>query len=1026
MIRWFTGHPTAANLLLLLFLAAGTFTAPGLLRETFPDFRAVEAEITVPYRGAVAEDVESAICAPLWDAVQGVEGLETLNCTAQAGRARAVATMAPGNDPLRFVNTLRTEVAAIDSFPDRADPAIVRELHRSDPVTSVAVSGDLPLPELDLYAEALSDRLSALPGVAGVSRSGLGTRTIRISARAAVLESHGLTPAGLAATIASQNIDLPAGTLEGAGADLTLRLTAERDTVMGLARIPVLVLEDGATLTLGDVGMIEARFEPPQDRVAVDGTPAILIDVAKALDADALRVLDAVADLVAGETAHLPDSLRIEVVQDVTSIIRDRLVMLVQNGVMGLVLVVAVLSLFFRPGFAVWAAMGLPVAFAGAFIWMGLTGLSLNMMTLVALLMAIGIVMDDSIVIADSIAVETAKDVTVENVAAGVTVVAPGVVSSFLTTLAVFLPLAFLAGELGAVLEVLPVVLLAALAASLVEAFLILPHHLKGSLRDTPPSRFRLRFDRTFDILRERGVGRLADMAIRARWLVAGLAIGALIATVGTLGGGIVKREAMPEIDGDVLEARILMPAGTPLERTAEAVAQVEAALDRVNTQLAPEQPGGQHLVVRRITRMGRNLSASESGAHVATVAVDLLGAETRRSTLDEIVAMWRTEIGPLPGVTSLILVEPGIGPQGIAVELRLTHPDLDTLQAAGRATLAGLKTYAGVRNAILDLRPGAGELRLSLAPGAEALGLSAADVATQLPAAFLGTELAEIRRGDMAWDIEVLLAEADRATRADLSDFEIALPGGGTAPLSTIATIEEGRGWGTITRRNGLRTLTISADVDGRIGNADAITAQLADGFLPDLAAATPGLGFEIGGQAANSSETVASILRGFLIGLVGIYIVLSFQFRSYVEPLIVMLTIPLAFLGVIWGHMAMGYNISMPSLVGAASLAGIVVNNAILLVGVIKARQARGETATRAAGEAVRSRFRPILVSVSTTIIGMAPLLLETSTQAQTLKPLVISVVFGLLASTFLVLLVLPSFYAILSDLGLDRNDG
>lgn len=1019
MIRWFTGHPTAGNLLLLLFLAAGFFATPGLLRETFPDFRAVEAEIVVPYKGATAEDVETAICAPLWDGVQSVEGLETFTCTAQAGRARAVATMAPGNDALRFVNSLRTEVSAIDTFPERADPAVVRELHRTDPVTSVAISGDLPLSELDFYADGLSDRLTALPGVARVTRGGLGTRTLTISVSRTAMEGHGLTPAALAMAIAAQNIDLPIGTLEGDGAELTVRFTAERDTAAELATIPVMVLPNGATLTLSDVALIEERFEPPHDRAFVDGAPAIVLDVAKALNADALRVLDGVATLVAEETDRLPASIKVEVVQDVTSIIRDRLVMLVQNGVIGLVLVVIVMSLFFRPGFAIWAAMGLPVAFAGAFLWMALTGLSLNMMTLVALLMAIGIVMDDSIVIADSIAVHAAEDPTVETITKGVTAVAPGVISSFLTTLAVFLPLAFLAGELGAVLEVLPVVLLAALAASLIEAFFILPHHLKGGMKNTTPSRFRTRFDAAFDTLRERGVGRLADAAIKARWLVAGLAIGALILTVGALVGGVVKREAMPEIDGDVLEARLMLPAGTPLARATEAVVQVEAALDRVNERLSPEQPAAQTLVIRRITRLGRNLSTGENGAHVATVAVDLLGAETRANSLDEIVTLWREEIGPLAGVSSLILTEPGIGPQGIAVELRLTHVDLVALEAAGRTTLAELETYAGVRNAILDLRPGATELRLTLSPGAEALGLTATDVAGQLRAAFLGTQLSEIRRADLAWDLEVRLPDIERVTRADLNDFKIALPDGVTVPLSSIVTIDEARGWGGITRRNGLRTLTIAADVDGRIGNADAITAQLVDGFLPDLVSATPGLDFEVGGQAANSAETVASILRGFLIGLVGIYIVLSFQFRSYVEPIIVMITIPLAFLGVIWGHVLMGYNISMPSLVGAASLAGIVVNNAILLVGVINERRAEGLSAALAAGEAVRSRFRPIFVSVSTTIMGMAPLLFETSTQAQTLKPLVISVVFGLLAATVLILLVLPAFYAALEDI-------
>lgn len=1026
MIRWFAGHPTAANLLLLVFIAAGSFAAPGLLRETFPDFRPVEAEIAVAYRGAAATDVETGICAPLWDAVQGVESLDSFTCTAQDNRARAVATMATGGDAARFVAALRTEVSAIDTFPPRAEPAAVRELHRTDLVASVAVSGELPLSELDLYADGLADRLAALPEVAVVNGGGLGTRTLSILPDRAVLAQHGLTATGLAQVIGAQSLDLPAGRLDTPAADLTLRLTAEARTPEALAALPVLTLPDGAVLTLGEVAQITETFEPPEDQARLDGTPAIVLDIHKPLDADALRALDAVQAVVDAETARLPHSVTVQVVQDVTSIIRERLVMLVQNGILGLVLVVVVMSLFFRPAFAIWAAMGLPVAFLGAFLWMAITGLSLNMMTLVALLMAIGIVMDDSIVLSDSIAVHTAGGVSVQTVTKGVMAVAPGVLSSFLTTVSVFLPLSFLAGELGAVLEVLPLVLLAALAASLIEAFLILPHHLRGGLKGSgkPPSRFRAAFDAGFAALRDGGVGRLADAAIRVRWLVLGLAIGALITTVGALGGGMVKREAMPEIDGDVLEARILLPAGTPLARTEAAVAQVEAALARVNDRLSPAQPDGQPLVVRSITRLGRNASAGESGPHLATVSADLLSAETRTTTLDDLIADWRAEIGPLPGVSSLILTEPGIGPQGIAVELRLSHPDLATLESAGRATLAELESYAGVRNAMLDLRPGPPELRLQLAPGARTLGLTAADVAGQLRAAYLGTQLADVRQGDLPFAVQVVLSDSDRDARADLEDFTIALPDGTAVPLGTVVTVEEARGWSSITRRDGLRTLTVQADVDGRIGNADAITARMAETFLPDLAARLPGLSHDVAGQAANSAETVASILRGFLIGIVGVYLILSFQFRSYVEPVIVMLTIPLAFLGVVWGHVLMGYNISMPSLVGAASLAGIVVNNAILLVEVIRARMNDGLAVARAAGEAVRSRFRPIFVSVTTTILGMAPLLAETSTQAQTLKPLVISVVFGLLTSTVLVLLVLPSFYAILADLGLARG--
>jgi len=1026
VIRWFAGHPTAANLLLVLFLAAGVMAAPGLKRETFPDFRPVEAEITITYRGAAAGDVEDAICRPLWDALQPVEGLGELVCSAQDNLARTVATMEAGADALRFVNDIRTEVSAIDDFPDDADLPIVRELHRTDVVASIAIAGELPARDLERYAADLQDRVADLPDVARVVMSGFGTRQIRIETPRAVLAQHGLTASGLAATIGAQSLDLPAGTLETPAADLRLRFTDERRSAAGLAALPVLTLPEGATLTLGEIATITEAFSPEEERVFLNGRRAVLLEVHKSLEADALRALDSLVDLVDVENAALPPALRLEVVQDVTSIVRDRLFMLVKNGVMGLILVVLVMSMFFRPGFAIWAAMGLPVAVLGAFAAMALLGLSINMMTLVALLMSIGIVMDDSIVISDSIAVEAEKEgVTLSSVVRGVMAVAPGVSSSFLTTVAVFAPLSFLVGELGAVLQVLPVVLLAALAASLAEAFLILPHHLKHGLTraQSAPSRFRVRFEAAFSTLRERGVGRLADVAIQRRYLVAGLAIGVLIVTVGALAGGIVKREAMPEIDGDVLEARILMPQGTPLSRTEDVAAQVVAALKEVDRELAPVQPGGQALVQRTITRFNHNRSAGESGAHVATVSADLLGAETRVTTLDELIAAWRTAIGPLAGVRSLILTEPGIGPQGIAVEIRLSAPNLDVLQATGHATLAELQTYIGVRNGSLDLNPGKPELRLTLSPGAQALGLTALDVAGQLRAAFLGTTISTVRRGDIAHEVEIVQAKSDRDARADLEAFTITLPDGSAVPLSTVAQIEEARGWGTITQVDGARTLTVQADVDGRVGNADAIVSRMAGTFLPELAASTPGLNFEIGGQSANSAETVGSILRGFLLGLIGIFIVLSYQFRSYVEPLIVMVTIPLAFLGVIWGHVLMGYNISMPSLVGAASLAGIVVNNAILLVQVIKARAAEGLTVAEAAGQAARIRFRPIFVSVTTTIMGMAPLLIETSTQAQTLKPLVISVVFGLLASTVLILMVLPALYSILDDFGFAR---
>ena len=406
MIAWFVRHPTAANLLLVLIVAAGIMAAPSLKRETFPDFRDTEAEISVIYRGATANEVEDAICRRIWEAVDVVEHLHELTCTAQENVARAVATMAPGGDAGRFVTNLRTEISAVDDFPEQADPAIVRQLHRSDAVASVAVAGDMPPAQLELYAADLQDRLAALPDVAEVGMTGFGERQFRITVARAVLLQHGLTVSDLATRISAQSLDRPLGSLETGARDISLRLTEERRSPEALARIVVLSRPSGAELTLGQIASIEETYSPEEERAYLDGQRAAFLQVEKSVGSDALRVFDAVQALVTEERDRLPPTIRIGVVQNMTSIVRDRLTMLVQNGVIGLILVVGVMSLFFRPGYAIWAALGLPVAFLGAFVVMAVTGLSLNMITLVALLMAIGIVMDDSIVISDAIADE--------------------------------------------------------------------------------------------------------------------------------------------------------------------------------------------------------------------------------------------------------------------------------------------------------------------------------------------------------------------------------------------------------------------------------------------------------------------------------------------------------------------------------------------------------------------------------------------------------------------------------------------
>jgi multidrug efflux pump subunit AcrB len=455
------------------------------------------------------------------------------------------------------------------------------------------------------------------------------------------------------------------------------------------------------------------------------------------------------------------------------------------------------------------------------------------------------------------------------------------------------------------------------------------------------------------------------------------------------------------------------------LHRTEAVVERITGALERVDAEHTPQQPGGRSLVQDVQVRYGQNADAHEIGPHVATVVVDLLSAEVRTTTLEELYAHWQRRIGEVPGAIALTLQEPNLGPQGRAFEFRLYGDDLERLKSASLELQDALRSFAGPRAVMDDLRPGKPERHLRLADGATALGLDAAEVAGQVRAAFLGEEASEVQVGPESYEIEVRQPAADRDSLQDLDDFTVTLPEGGQVPLSAVASIEPARGWARIHRIDGRRVVTVTGHLDARAGNAMRIIGRLQRETLPQLQARYPGLQVELQGQSREAATTGGSVQSAFAFGLLGIFVVLAFQFRSYIEPLIVMAAIPFAIVGAVIGHALVGYPLSMPSVLGAASLAGIVVNDSILLVHFIKRRAANGETATDAARLASRDRFRAVFLTSLTTILGLLPLLAEGSLQAQVLKPLVISVVFGLLAATAMVLFLVPALYAILRDI-------
>jgi multidrug efflux pump subunit AcrB len=1023
VIRFFAAHPTIANLLMIGFLAAGFYAVPQLQRETFPRVEPRRVQITITYPGARPEDVEEAICRRVEDAVDGVDNVTEIECEARENTAKAVVEMTEGGNLDRFFSDVKTEIDAIDDFPDEVEEPVVKQLGRTDFVASIAITGPQRRPDLKAYAEEVKERMLRWGGIPQVEITGFSDHQIRIELEDATLRQFRLSITDIADAIGRQSVDLPAGNIDTAEGQVLVRFADERKKVHEFMDLIVVSGSQGGQIRLGDIATITDRFDLDEEKILFNGRPAALLRVTKTENEDTLRVIDAIDSFVTHEKQTAPPGVDLVVTNDVSSIVRDRLNLLLTNGAQGLALVFLSMWLFFGLRYSFWIAVGLPVSFMGAMALMILFGYSINMLTMVGLLIVVGLLMDDAIVISENIATQRQKgkprlDAAVD----GTREVLPGVLSSFATTVCIFGSLAFLKGDIGAILKVIPVVMLCVLSVSLVEAFLILPNHLSHSLHQAKksPSSVQEWVDRKVSWIRDNYVGRAVDATVKWRYLTFGCTIACLLVSVAAIAGGLLKFSAFPDLDGDTLEARILLPQGTPLSRTEAVVDQITAALARVDKTLTPAQPEGRVLVRNVIISFNKNEDAYENGTHVATVGADLLSADVRSTSSDEILALWREEIGDISDVIAIKFTEPAVGPAGRAIDLRLKGADLAALKTASLELQHWLHRYAGAHDVTDDLRPGKPEISVRLKEGAKSLGLDAQSVAGQLRTAFFGTTVNEIQVGPEAFEIDVRLAVTNRDSLSDLDNFTVATPDGDRVPITAVAKLEESRGFARINRVDGVRTVTIQGDVDVREANANEIISDTRARFLPDFLKRHPGISLAVEGQDKEAQTTQVSMIGGFLLGLVGLFLILSFQFRSYVEPVVVMIVIPFAFIGAVVGHIVMGLDFTMPSMLGFTALAGVLVNDSILLVNFIKDHHQSGATVAEAAPKAARARFRAIFLTSMTTILGLLPILLETSLQAQILIPLVTSLAFGLLISTVLVLFVVPAIYAILDDFG------
>jgi hydrophobic/amphiphilic exporter-1 (mainly G- bacteria), HAE1 family len=1028
MIVYFTRHPTAANLLMITLLFLGLTAIPKLKRETLPDITPNQLRVSAVYPGASAEAVEKAVVTRIEEAIDGIEFVKEIISDCREGIGAVTVEMATGGNSIVFKDEIATAVKAINDFPTSVETPIVSQIAVTDRVLTILVTGDLSTGDLKTHCESIKRRLVQIPEVDLVDVRGFSERQIRVELSIEAIRRFGLTVKQVADLVRGQNSDSPAGGLDSDQRELLLRFADERRTLNDLKQLVVLGNAYGSEVLLGDITTVTESFSAEEQKTLLNGQRAGVLVVRKSKADDIIRIADAVRRFVQQEQERYP-MIALTISGDSSSLVQDRLALLLKNGGQGFVLVFATLWLFFNWRLSFWVAASLPVSFLGAIFFMPLLGLSINMFTLLGMLLALGILMDDGIVIAENVAAHRSRGATALQAAIdGVSEVAAGVFSSFITTVCVLGPLAFISGRIGEVLGVIPVMLIFVLSISLIEAFFILPAHLGHALEHggiSKSNRWRRRIDAAFEFLRERVFGTLVDAAVSHRYLTLGLTVGTLLATMGLLASGTLKFLPFPQVEGDTVVARVVLPAGTPLERTESVMLALSNGLDRVNSKLQPAQPGSQPLVLNRTLEYGINTEAFESGPHVATMTVELLTVDQRTARIDDVIAAWKQEVGSLADVMLLTISADSFGPAGRPIELRLKGNELAELKLASAETLAWFSQFKGVRNLSDDLRQGKPEVQFRLATGATALGLTTSSVAEQVRAGFQGVDIGEVQLSGESRTINVSLKLLDRDGLSDLDSFPISLADGRLVPLATVADQQPTRGWSRISRADRSRAVTVFGDVDSRITSGSALVARFRIEQADALLDRFPGVQFDFGGETKESRTTVVSLLTGAAIGLVGVFVLLSFQFRSYFEPLVVMAAIPFALVGVLWGHVIVGIDMTMPSALGFASLGGIVVNDSILLVLFLKEQRLHNTDILSAATSASRERFRAIVLTSLTTVAGLLPLIFETSLQAQVLIPMAVSIAFGIMTSTVLVLLVVPSLYAILADFGLVSNE-
>ena len=1031
-IAWMARNSVAANLLMVLILLIGFVNVFNVVQEFFPEASLDAIQVRVEYLGASPEEVEEGVVRRVEEQIESLAGIRRITSTAAENVGVVTAQLELGTDIAQALDDIKAEVDRITTFPVEAEEPQVQEVTNRRQALQLALHGPVPERALKELAAQVKDELTALPSISYVTINGVRDYEIAIEVSEATLRAYGLQLADVTRAVRRGSLDLPGGTLETDGEDILVRTKGQNYTGQDFRDLIVLARPDGTTIRLGDLATVRDGFQDADLITRFDGQPAALVEVFRTSDERVLEIEEDVIAYVDALRPTLPAGISVALWQNEARYLRSRYNLLIENGLIGLALVVLALALFLNGRLAFWVSMGIFISFLGVFAVMPLLGVSINMLSLLAFILALGIVVDDAIVIGENIFAEQENGRSpIDAAVAGATRLARPVTFAIFTTVAAFAPLLTVPGTIGKLMVAIPTIIIAVLLFSLVESLFILPAHLAHVKIDKQGRKNA--FIRGLEYVQgkvqellEWNINGPLDKGLRFATKHYGLVIvtatSLVLLSVGLVQAGLIKFAFLPIIEGENVIVRFELPQGTPAEETRRVAAYIEQKGRETAAELEATLPDDHPPLVEHVFTIvgtqpslasgppGGNLGPNLTEPHRAEVNFELPDAEERDLAASVFEDRWREKVGVLPGVRSIQFQSVLIS-LGRPIQLELSAPTPEMLDRAVAIVKDTLRSYQGVFDVQDDQDLGKREVKLALKPEARTLGLTLDDLARQVRAAFYGDEALRLQRGRDDIRVMVRLPQEERDALADLDALRIRTPAGAEVPFAEVADASFGFGPSAIQRRDRRRVVTLTADVNTEIVQAQDVVNDLQNNVLPALARDYPGLRGSFEGEQREQADTLAALLRGFAIALFAIYALLAIPFRSYSQPLVIMSAIPFGVIGAILGHLLVGINVTVLSMFGIVGLAGVVVNDSLVMLDFMNEKRAEGMPLRDAVIAGAKARFRPILLTSLTTFLGVLPLILERSTQAQFLIPIAVSLGFGILVATFILMLLVPA---------------